>query len=184
MNCLLCGIKHCGKTTLGKLLAQKRNALFVDSDELIETRYFLASGSRKSCRELFSLYGEAAFRKMEADALKELFGNSDEFDREKVIALGGGAVENPCLGADFWKTLGVLVQIEVAPEVAYARMEQEKELPPFLRDAVDTKQRFMEICQTREASFRRCAELHFQPDPALSADQNCEALAALLNRKD
>ena len=34
-NIVLCGIKHCGKTTVGKKLAAVLNVPFVDTDDLI-----------------------------------------------------------------------------------------------------------------------------------------------------
>lgn len=71
-----------GKTTIGKLLAEKINIEFVDLDENIEAI------SNKSIEEIFE-DGEYAFRKLETFAISELI-NKNEF----VISTGGGVVKH------------------------------------------------------------------------------------------
>ena len=67
-----------GKTTIGKLLAEKLNVNFEDLDEIITVEYGL------SINELFSKYGETAFRNAESNALLSSMGN--------VISCGGGII--------------------------------------------------------------------------------------------
>ncbi|MBO5400410.1 MAG: AAA family ATPase, partial [Spirochaetaceae bacterium] len=66
---ILCGIKHCGKSTIGKNLAEKLNFTFVDVDEEIEKI------AGKSCRDLYLQDVKEAFMKAEAKACKNIEEN-------------------------------------------------------------------------------------------------------------
>lgn len=71
----------CGKTTIGKIIAQKLNLDFIDTDKLIEER----EGRR--IREIFDTDGEGYFRDKEHEICAELSREDN-----KVIATGGGAL--------------------------------------------------------------------------------------------
>ena len=79
MNIVLCGFMGCGKTTVGKALAQLLDFAFVDMDAYIEEK----AGLQVS--DIFAREGEPAFRRMEAEACRELSRESG-----LVIATGGG----------------------------------------------------------------------------------------------
>jgi shikimate kinase len=78
---VLVGLPGTGKTTAGRLLAQRLGVRFADSDELVEAR------AGRSVREIFDRDGERAFRTAEAEAIARAL---DGFDG--VLALGGGAI--------------------------------------------------------------------------------------------
>jgi len=80
-NIVLIGMPGCGKTTVGKLLAQKLNMPFVDSDALI------VQSAGKEISEIFANDGEDAFRKLETKVLAEVGKKSGQ-----IIATGGGCV--------------------------------------------------------------------------------------------
>ena len=80
-NIVLIGMPGCGKSTIGKLLAEATGKKFADSDELI------VAMAGKSIPEIFSGDGETAFRDWETRALRELGKQSG-----LVIATGGGCV--------------------------------------------------------------------------------------------
>jgi len=78
---VLVGVPGAGKSTVGKLLAQKLNIPFVDTDVAIEIR------AGKSVSDIFVDDGEAAFRALETQTI------ADELQAESVVlALGGGAL--------------------------------------------------------------------------------------------
>jgi len=71
-----------GKSTLGRLVAQRTGRTFVDLDQRIESRAGLP------VNEIFARHGERAFRQWETEALEEVLSSG----RPDVVALGGGAL--------------------------------------------------------------------------------------------
>ncbi len=80
-NIVLIGMPGSGKTTVGKLLAEKTGKVFLDTDAEIEKR------AQKSIPHIFAEDGEAVFRAWETQVLAD-FGKESGF----VIATGGGCV--------------------------------------------------------------------------------------------
>lgn len=60
------GFMGSGKTTFGKMLAEKLSYTFVDLDQLIE------ESSQMKIRDIFEIFGEDRFREIESVRLKEL----------------------------------------------------------------------------------------------------------------
>jgi shikimate kinase len=81
---VLVGFMGAGKTTVGRLLADKLGLPFADSDHVIEER------AGKPVRQIFTDHGEPAFRQLEHDVIAELLAT-----RGRVLALGGGAAGHP-----------------------------------------------------------------------------------------
>jgi shikimate kinase len=81
MSIVLIGYRGCGKTTIGRRLADRLWWPFVDTDDMV------AKAAGKSIADIFEQHGEKRFRDLEADAVKEAAKL-----QEHVIALGGGAV--------------------------------------------------------------------------------------------
>ena len=83
MNIALIGMPASGKTSVGKVLSEKLNKSFVDSDdEIIKTE-------NKSIPEIFKDSGEAYFRNAEKNVIKEI-----SMLNAQVISTGGGAILN------------------------------------------------------------------------------------------
>jgi shikimate kinase len=80
----LTGFMGCGKTTVGRALADELGWTFADLDQEIEQR------QKTTIAQIFEAHGEAAFRELETEALKERI-RTVQFGRPQVIALGGGA---------------------------------------------------------------------------------------------
>ena len=76
------GYMGCGKSTLGRALADELGVQFIDLDAYIEERY------HKKVSEIFAEMGEQDFRQMERRMLEEVAECSDV-----VVACGGGT---PC----------------------------------------------------------------------------------------
>lgn len=81
----LIGLRGAGKTTLGQRLAQHLGAPFVEMAGAI------AEESGTSLSEIFSLYGQAAYRRYEKRALERAIAAHDR----AVIATGGSLVSEP-----------------------------------------------------------------------------------------
>ena len=75
----------CGKSSVGKELA----SLLPDC-RLIDLDTYIEEKQGKNIPEIFNEYGEAAFRRMEREALEEIF--SDKSRPRAILSLGGGTV--------------------------------------------------------------------------------------------
>ena len=80
MNLILCGMMGAGKTTIGIKIAELTGRRWYDTDGLIEDKYGKIS-------DIFEYYGEAHFRKLETEIVKDLAKQDD-----LVISTGGGLV--------------------------------------------------------------------------------------------
>ncbi len=80
----LVGFMGCGKTTVGRLLAERLGWSFVDLDQRI------AESEGRTISEIFSEAGETAFRAAERLALSSIASVTDT-----VVATGGGLYSDP-----------------------------------------------------------------------------------------
>jgi len=117
-NIVLIGFMGSGKTTIGKSLEEKTDMVFVDTDELIEAY----EGCKVS--EIFADKGEAYFRRLEKETLKNLLESTDN----KVISTGGGIVTNQ-ENIPLLKQLGKVFYLRIKPETVVERLEGDKTRP-------------------------------------------------------
>ena len=160
---IFCGIKHCGKSTLGKAVSEQLALPFRDTDEMLEERFHLT-------------VGEEEFRRRESELL-----SSFEAETPQVISLGGGALlkaENvPIL-----KKLGKIIWCDVDDRTAFARIIK-KGLPPFLAETADPFATFQNSNQSRRAIFGAVCSLRFEPQKTSSPAENAKKLCELLFEK-
>jgi shikimate kinase len=113
----LVGFMGAGKTTVGRLLAQKLDYSFYDLDDLIVER------TGKSIRQIFSESGEEEFRRLETEAIRTCL------DYEKaVIALGGGAYVSE-LNSNLMREIGKTIWLDCPLEICFARIESDNSRP-------------------------------------------------------
>jgi len=75
-----------GKTTVGRVLADKLNCEFSDLDFIITEK------TKKSPSEIFSLYGEETFRKIETEELQNIFEIYKDYNKSLILSCGGGII--------------------------------------------------------------------------------------------
>ncbi|SMB90364.1 shikimate kinase [Desulfonispora thiosulfatigenes DSM 11270] len=97
-NIVLIGMPGCGKTSIGKNLAEQLKMNFIDVDEYIEQKMQI------SIPEIFK-QGEEHFRKIETRCIEELSKLSST-----IISTGGGVVKSP-LNIEFLKENGIIIFI-------------------------------------------------------------------------
>ena len=116
----LVGYMGCGKSTIGRKVAEKLGISFVDLDKYIEERYF------KSVHVIFAEEGEERFREKERISLLEV----SQFENV-VVGTGGGA---PCFfnNMEVMNNNGVTVYIAPDTDVLAARLLKSKTERPLI----------------------------------------------------
>ena len=156
-NLVLCGMKHCGKSTHGRRLARMRGAEFVDTDERLEALYRERYGEKLSCREIFRRHGEEFFRRLEAEVISRL-AEAAPATGGRVTALGGGVPSNALITRDMLHRIGFCIFLEIDADTAFHRVAAGG-LPPFLAGTVDPEKSFAELYRARTNFYRHCADL-------------------------
>ena len=113
MNIFLIGFRGTGKTTVGRLLAEKLDWEFIDTDEYLEKK------AGKTIRQIFQEGREALFRDMEEEVIRELSGMED-----KVIAAGGGAVLRE-INVKNMKQNGLVILLEADARTIHERLQKD-----------------------------------------------------------
>ena len=154
---VLMGMKHCGKSTLGRALAETRGVPFADLDELTEREFDPARSL--SCREIVKAHGEKLFRSLEeraAERLSRMIAESGSEAVGLVAALGGGTVES-ARAMDALAKVALLVYLEESPEVLWERVAAHG-VPSYL-DPADPHGGFLAVFARRAPLFRERAHV-------------------------
>jgi shikimate kinase / 3-dehydroquinate synthase len=125
MDVVLVGLPGSGKSAVGRRLAHRHGAAFVDLDDVIEKT------AGQTIPEIFAEHGEAAFRALERVAVADL-GPADPGPAVRsVVATGGGAVVDP---RNRWALYRgrVPVWLDVRPEVLAQRLRRSPNVRPLI----------------------------------------------------
>ncbi len=151
MDVVLVGLPGSGKSVIGRRLANRHAAAFIDLDERIE------SSAGRSIPELFEEDGEAAFRALERAAIAELGPADMDPEIRRVIATGGGAVVDPRNRWSLYRGR-VTVWLDGRPEVLAQRLRRSPNVRPLVagRDPIGA----IRDLGTRRARFYAAADVH------------------------
>jgi Shikimate kinase len=138
----LVGMMGSGKSTIGRRVASRVGADFVDTDELV------AAVTDSSIAELWSEEGEEEFRRLESQMLA-----SAASDDGVVVATGGGVVLDDD-NIDLMRRSGRVVWLKAAPEVLAARLGRDS-TRPLLAEAEDPVAVLRDLLAKREERYER-----------------------------
>lgn len=144
-NIYLCGFMGCGKSTVGKALAELLCMDFADMDKYIEKR------AKQKISDIFQTCGESYFRKLETEAAKELSSKSG-----LIVATGGGAAlsnENVA----YFKSSGVIVLIDVPLGIIKKRLAGDKTRPLLQRP--DKENALRSLYNARLSRYREVCDI-------------------------
>lgn len=126
-NLILIGFMGSGKSTVGKILAEKLEMKFLDTDLEIEKE------QGRSVQDIFSEKGEEYFRKLENEMSKKL-----STENNTIISTGGGIILNK-ENIEYLKKDGVVFFLDVAKKTLYKRLISSKGRPLLEGDELWSK---------------------------------------------
>lgn len=124
---ILLGYMGSGKSSVGRVLAEKLAMNGFDLDKLIE------ESQQKTISDIFSEKGEIYFRKIESQILREFLDNQDSF----VLALGGGT---PCYANNhelLQRDDVISVYLKTSVDTLVQRLKKEKKTRPLIAHLPD-----------------------------------------------
>jgi shikimate kinase/3-dehydroquinate synthase len=125
MDIVLVGLPGSGKSAVGRRLAHRHGATFVDLDDAIEKT------AGMTIPEIFAERGEAAFRALEREAVADLGPADASPEVRSIVATGGGAVIDPRNRWSLYRGR-VPVWLDVRPEVLAQRLRRSPTVRPLM----------------------------------------------------
>ena len=125
---ILMGIKHCGKSTQGRLLSKQFGCPFFDTDDVIQQL------TQKTPRQIYTEQGESGFIAAEEQACRQLAEKITSYRQSAkaytaVIATGGGICKNDA-AVEILRTLGTIVFLNADETLAADRIVREVKIEP------------------------------------------------------
>ncbi len=144
-NVVLIGPPGSGKTSVGKLLAERTKRRFFDTDRVIEERHGC------SVSEIFARHGEPHFRRLESDILDEM---SSQNWTNTVLGTGGGIIVTPG-NLEKLERLGLVVCLFAPPSCLLKRLETDQTRPLLASGNEGSKEkRLNDLISARESKYR------------------------------
>ena len=145
MNLILCGMMGAGKTTIGIKIAELTGRRWYDTDGVIVDKYGKIS-------DIFEYYGEAHFRKLETEIVKDLAAKDD-----LVISTGGGLVlknENNVL----LKENGKIIFLRATLETLAKRLKVDGDRPLLQTSTESIRDRLERLLAERSPVYEHVAD--------------------------
>ncbi|MGA3008167.1 MAG: shikimate kinase [Opitutaceae bacterium] len=144
-NLYLVGFMGTGKTTVGRMVAQRLGFELLDTDHEIERQ------QGKPVASIFAEEGESAFRRLEREFVERGHASS-----RTVVACGGGLAVQPGL-LELLQKQGVVICLHASIETILQRTAGNAHRP--LLNVEDREARLRELFAQREAVYRRAGTL-------------------------
>jgi shikimate kinase len=164
---ILMGIKHSGKTSLGKMIARDLYLPFQDLDTLMEELY---SEDRKfNIRQIYLKLGEIGFRDLEYKAIQKT-----DIKGKTILSLGGGTIDNPEVMA-LVKKADLLVFLDAEEKTLFDRI-QKNGFPSFLKKSPEKL--FHNLYIRRRDLYKKIADITLK----IKDESPAELLTILLKK--
>ena len=144
MNIILCGMMGVGKSTVGVRIAELTGRMWYDTDVVITDRHGRIS-------DIFEYYGEAHFRSLESEVVRELSGRDG-----LVISTGGGLVLKP-ENSELLKQNGKIFFMRASFETLLKRVRAD-ETRPLLKNTGKTAESLGKLLAQRTPVYEHVAD--------------------------
>jgi XRE family aerobic/anaerobic benzoate catabolism transcriptional regulator len=169
----LVGLRGAGKSTLGKRLAARLGAPFIELDRMIEREY------GASAPDLIEIAGITTFRRYERACLERVIGNHEA----AVIAAAGGIVANPDTYALLLRRTHT-IWLKAKPDEHMRRVMAQGDFRPMARNR-EAMADLVAILEARRDDYARAeAELDTSGDTVDESFAKLEKIAARYRRGD
>lgn len=140
-----------GKTCIGRRLSYQLRKCFIDSDNLIVEK------QQRTIASIFQEEGEAYFRQLETDCLKEILRTKGSY----IISLGGGT---PMQSSNeiLIKQLGTVIYLKVRPESIAKRLKKDKKRP--LLRCENPLEKIEDLLSIRDPIYEKIADIVIETD--------------------
>ena len=152
MDLVLVGLPGSGKSAVGRRVASRHGASFVDLDDEIEAQ------AGRSVQEIFADEGEAGFRRRERAVVTALGLADPGAKLRRVIAPGGGAILDPRNRWELFRGRRV-AWLDVRPEVIAQRLRRSPVVRPLIAGP-DPLGRIRALAAARERFYSTGARIN------------------------
>ena len=165
-NIIITGFMGTGKTTVGRLLAQRLGRRFIDMDDMLVAHF------GKPIAQVFAEEGEPIFRVTEAQLCQEL-----SQEQGLIIATGGGALVNSG-NRQVLSATGVIICLTASVDAILDRIEQETNRPLLPGNREERGQRVRHLLHERRHAYTAIA--HQVDTSGRTPDQIMDAVIVAL----
>lgn len=152
---VLIGMKGCGKSTVGELLAEKFKIPFIELDSELEKAHFKSKKEKLTFREIYQKYGQGNFRRLETSVLKMISG--ELVGKNYVLACGGGTPLS-AVNRKILIKLGKVIYLKPDTEALLERVITSG-IPPFFSDNKDPEKSLTELLKVRGPIYSKLAHV-------------------------
>lgn len=187
-NIVLTGIKHSGKSTVGKALAAAASLYFYDVDSIIEENEGI------TVRSLYTERGEAGFKEAEYQAVIKILTTieNNEQSGKTVISTGGGICAND-KALSLLRENGIFIFIDVSEKVSISRIIENSKrsgsYPAYIskhnpETEDDVRRIYHTFYKERVSLYKKLADISIEADTGsdyhASVQENCRKILSYL----
>ena len=172
MNTLLIGPRGCGKSTIGRRLAERVGWPFVELDQRVLEKF-----AESTVKAVWSARGQEAWRKAEDEALGAVLS-----DDHQIVALGGGTpmitAARRRIEAERQAGRARVIYLRCATDELSRRLAaMPGDRPSLLGEDGDVVEEIAVVLARREPTYRALADLEYEVSDS-SVEEVTESLMA------
>jgi shikimate kinase len=169
----LIGLKSCGKSSLGKILAPKLSLPYVDTDTAIEELYATEYKQQLNFAAIYQTVGPVKFRRLEEQAISDILTDKNPC----LIATGGSSLLNKNNLDSLCKN-SFIIYLEASKQTLAKRWRQS---PPSFINADNIDQELDEYYSKRASLYKNTANITINVDDKTIINLADEIIKAISN---